>query len=158
MQHTEKGMLGGIHHNPSMPAPDSQVTRLRSGDLPKLIGPLIKVRRARVLKRETRALIESVDKMRAIGREIRRMMARIQRGTQNRQTLIRTQEAGHGGRLLKVRSFVGEVISPVGAYSLVSRLLLLLRQPRADSSQGEKEDKQAAFGVEPHSPFHNEPS
>lgn len=137
MQHTEKGMLGGIHHDPSMSAPDSQVTRLRSSDLPKLIGPLIKVRRARVLKRETRALVESVDKMGAIGREIRMMMARIQCGAQNRQTLIWTQEAGHGRRLLKVRSFVGDVISTVVAYSLVSLLLSLLRQPGADSSQVE---------------------
>src|ERR1700684_718854 len=137
MQHTEKGMLGGIHHDPSMSAPDSQVTRLRSSDLPKLIGPLIKVRRARVLKRETRELIESVDKMGAIGREIRMMMARIQRGAQNRQTLIRTQEAGHGRRLLKVRSFVGDVISPVAAYPLPFLLLSLLRPPWAESSQVE---------------------
>jgi hypothetical protein len=28
----------------------------------------------------------------------------------------------------------------------------LLRQPRANSSQVEQEDKQRAFGVEPHSP------
>src|ERR1700733_11703519 len=135
MQNTEKGMLGGIYHDPSVPAPDSQVTRLRSSDLPKLIGPLIKVRRARVLKREARALIQSVDKMRAIGGEIRMMMARIQSGDQNRATLIRTQEAGHGRRLLRVSSFTGDLISPVGAYSLVSLLLPLLRQPRAHSSQ-----------------------
>ena len=90
MQDTEKGMLSGIHHDPSMSAPDGQVARLWSCDLPKLVGPPIKVRRARVLKGEARALIECVDKMRAIGREIRTTMARIQRGPQNGQALIRS--------------------------------------------------------------------
>ena len=90
MQHTKKGMLIGIDDDPSMSAPDSQVTRLRTCDSPKLIGPLIKVRRARVLIKETGALIEFMDKMGAIGREICMTMARIQRGAQNRQTLIRS--------------------------------------------------------------------
>src|ERR1700728_1693951 len=152
MQHTEKGMLGGIHHDPRMSAPDSQVARLRRCDSPKLVGPLIKVRRARVLKGEARALIECVDKMRAIGGEIRTTMARIQRGPQNRQTLIRSYEAGHGRRLLEIRCLAGDSISPVGAYPLLSLRLSHLRQPGANSSQVEQEDKQGAFGVEPHSP------
>src|ERR1700727_321402 len=133
MQHAEKGMLGGIHHDPGMSAPDSQVARLRSCHSPKLGGPLIKVRRAQVLIMEARTLIESVDKMGAIGREIRTTMARIQRRPQNCQTFIRSQEAGHGRRVLKIRSFVGGWISPVDAYPLL--LFLLLRQPGANSSQ-----------------------
>ena len=67
MQHTEKGMLSGIHHDPSVSAPDSQVTRLRSRHSPKLDGSFIKVRRACVLIMEARALIECVNKVRAIG-------------------------------------------------------------------------------------------
>ena len=152
MQDAEKGMLSGTHHDASMSAPDSQVARLRSGDSAKLVGPLVKVRRARVLKGEARALIECVDKMRAIGREIRGPMARIERRSQNRQALIRSQEAMLGRRLLKVRSFARDSIRPLGAYPLRFLLPSLLRQPRANSSQVEQEDKQRAFGVEPHSP------
>src|ERR1039457_4999241 len=86
-QDAEKGMLIGIHHDPGMSGPDSQITRLRTCDPPKLVGPLIKVGRASVLIDETRALIESVDKMGAIGGEICLAVTRIQCGAQNRQTL-----------------------------------------------------------------------
>ena len=75
MQHTEKGMLIRIDHNPGMSGPDSQITRLRTCDLLKLIGSLVKVGRTRVLIKEARALIESVDKMGAIGGEICLAMA-----------------------------------------------------------------------------------
>jgi hypothetical protein len=47
---------------------------------------------------------------------------------------------------------VGDSISPIGAYPLLFRLLSLLRQSGANSNQVEQEDKQSAFGVEPHSP------
>ena len=80
MQHTEKRMLIGIDHDPGMSAPDGQVTHLRTCDSSKVTRPFIKVGRARVLIRETGALVEFVDKMRAIGREICMMVARIQRG------------------------------------------------------------------------------
>jgi hypothetical protein len=79
-QHAEKGMLNGIDHNPSMSAPDGQVARLRICDSSKFVDARVEIRRARVFIRETGALIESVDKVGAIAREIR-MIPRIERDT-----------------------------------------------------------------------------
>jgi len=72
-------VLDGIDHNPSVSAPDGQVARLRTCHSLKLVNPRVEVRRGRVLIRETGACIESVDKMRTIGKETR-MMTGIQCG------------------------------------------------------------------------------
>src|SRR5208337_751920 len=89
-QRAEKRMLSGIHHNSSMSSPDGQVARLRPGHPSKFVDPRVKVRRARILVRETSASIEFMDKVGAIGGQIP-MMAEIQGNTQNRQTLFESQ-------------------------------------------------------------------
>ena len=68
-QQAEKGMLGRIDHNPGVSVPDGQVARLRICHPAKFVDPRIEVRRGRVFVRETRALIESVNEVRAIGSE-----------------------------------------------------------------------------------------
>jgi hypothetical protein len=70
----------GIYHDPGMSAPDDQVTHLRTCDSSKLIRSIIKVGGARVLIRETGALKEFMDEMRAIRRELCITVLRIQSG------------------------------------------------------------------------------
>src|SRR5271169_859391 len=80
-------MPGGIDHNPGMSGPDGQVAGLRMGHSPKFLDPCIEVGRGRVFIRETSALVERMDQMRAIGR----VTGGMQRGTNNRQALTPSQ-------------------------------------------------------------------
>src|SRR5258706_3022482 len=105
-QHAEKGMLSGVDHNPSMSLPDGQVAWLRTSHSPKFVNPDVKIRGTRVPIRETGAPIEFMDKVRAIGIEIR-MRAGIQ-STQNRQTIAHSQQPGHSRLLRPVRDFASE--------------------------------------------------
>src|SRR5260221_14777520 len=106
-------MLSGVDHNPCMSVPDGQVARLRTCHSPKFVDPRVKIRGTRVLIRETRAPIEFMDKVGAIGREIR-VTAGIQSSTQNRQSVAQSQQPRHNGLLLQGRGFASEWVSPLG--------------------------------------------
>src|SRR3981081_2289154 len=111
-------MLDGIDHNPSMSQPDGQVARLRICDSSKFVDSCIKVRRARVFIRQTGELIDSVDKVGAVESKLR-MIARIQRDIQNRQTLTASQRPRPDRLLVQVRSLASEPINPAGTCLLL---------------------------------------
>ena len=145
-QHAEKGMLNGIDHNPSMSAPDGQVARLRICDSSKFVDTRVQARRARVFIRQTGELVDSVDKVGAVESKLR-MIAGIQRESQNRQTLTASQRSRPDRLLLQVRSLASDSVGPAGT------CLLLLRQCDAGSGHVEQDKDQGALGMKPHSPF-----
>jgi hypothetical protein len=98
-----------------------------------------------------------MNKVGAIGGELC-MMAGFERGTQNCQTLTRSQRPGLKRMPLRVRSLASGSVSLVGASPLAFLLLLLLLRERGTSTQAEQQNQQDAFGREPHSPFYNPPS
>jgi hypothetical protein len=126
-------VLDGIDHNASMSAPDGQVARLRPGHAPKFFDPSVQVRRTRVPIREAGTLIEFVNQVGAIGREVG-MMPRIQSGAQNHQTLAR-RERPYGNRLLlRVRVFTRDSMSRVRPFPL------LLREHGRDGGPAEQKE------------------
>src|SRR5260370_5181508 len=134
-QGAEKGMLSGIHHDSSMSGPDGQIARLRTCHSPKFVDPGVKARRARVLVRETGPPIEFMDKVGAIGGELR-MMAGIECLTQNRQPLTRSQRPVLNRLPLRVGIFAsGSVrLARTSSLPLVFLLLLLLLRERGTSA------------------------
>src|ERR1700752_5120143 len=82
-------MLNRIHHNPRMSRPNRQVAGLRTAYAAKFGDPRIKLRRTRILIRETRATILCVDEVGAIVTGPR--MARIHGYTHNCQPLGSSQ-------------------------------------------------------------------
>ena len=146
-------MLGGIDHDPGMSGPDGQVARLRVFHSPEFVDPRVEVRRTCVAIRETGALVESVDKVGAIGGET--MMAGIESGTQNRQSLIPSERPGRNRFVLQVAAFDSDPVSPVRLSLLLFFLVFFLglRQRGRDGRLAEQEEQQGAFGMEPHGPF-----
>ena len=62
-------MLPGIHHNPHVPEPYDQVTRLGVAHAQELPRTTVKIQRPGVGIRVSRLLIQPVDQVRAIWRE-----------------------------------------------------------------------------------------
>ena len=123
-QKAKKRMLGGIDHNSGVAMPHGEVAGLRicysrNSSIPASRDP----RRRRVFIRKTGALIESVNKMGAVGSEETRMMAGMQRRIQDCQSLIQSERLG------------------------------LLRQCGREAGHTEQEQQKSAFGIEPHSPY-----
>src|SRR5712671_6523453 len=125
-------MLNGIDHNPRMPAPDGQVAGLWICYPPKFINPCVKVQRVRVSIREAGALIKSVNKVGAIGSKAG-MMAGIERGTQNRQSIIQSQRPRYKCLVLRITVFASDSLCPV-------RPSLLLRHCGRDGHQAEQKE------------------
>src|SRR3981081_313332 len=138
-------MLDRIDYNPGIAAPDGQVAGLWICHSPKFVNSRVKVQRVRVSIREAGALIKSVNKVGAIGRKAR-MMARIECGTQDPQSLIQSQRPRHKCPVLRVTVFASDSLCPV-------RPSLLLRHCGRDGHQAEQKEWQGAFGLEPHSPY-----
>ena len=130
-----------------MSPPNGQVTWLRNHDSPKFGCSLVKIRRTCIPKREAGALIESVYKVGAIGGQLRAMVSRIQRGAQNRQTLIWGQQLRCRLRPLLVRVLVRDSFHTIG----IRPVFLLLRSPRENGRRVEQKNNSSAFGVELHS-------
>lgn len=83
-------MLGGIDHDPGVSAPYGQVARLGICYPAEFVNPCVEVGRGGVVIGEAGALVEGVDQVRAIGR----VMAGMQCGAHNRQSLMPSQGPG----------------------------------------------------------------
>jgi len=89
-------MLGGVDHNPGMTAPDGQIAGLRICHAPEFINSGVEVGRGGVVIGVARALIKSVDEVRAIGL----VMAGMQCGANDRQSLMPGQRPGRSRLVL----------------------------------------------------------